>query len=113
MRIGPVGRFIRATSIDELPQLINVLRGDMSIVGPRPERPHFVEQFTATYPDYADRVRAPAGLTGEAAVRGLRGDTSIEHRALVDNLYIDNWSLWEDLKIIARTVGVVAGRRGR
>lgn len=112
-RIGPVGRFIRATSLDELPQLINVLRGDMSLVGPRPERPHFVEQFQQAIPDYAHRHRVLGGLTGDAAVRGLRGDTSIESRALVDNLYIDNWSLWEDVKILARTLGVVAGRRGR
>jgi lipopolysaccharide/colanic/teichoic acid biosynthesis glycosyltransferase len=106
-RIGPVGRFIRATSIDELPQLWNVLRGQMSIVGPRPERPHFVDRFTATVPGYADRHRAVPGLTGLAVVKGLRGDTSIPLRAHYDNLYIDTWTPLADLRIIARTAGSV------
>ncbi len=111
-RLGPVGRVIRATSLDELPQLVNILRGDMSIVGPRPERPEFVEEFTATIPRYTARHRAPAGLTGWAQVNGLRGDTSIEERARFDNYYIQNWSLWLDAKIIARTVSSVLLRRG-
>ena len=111
-RIGAVGRFIRATSLDELPQLFNILRGDMSFVGPRPERPYFVERYSQIYPDYEDRHRAPAGLTGYAAVQGLRGDTDIAERAHFDNLYIDNWSMWQDLKIIVRTVGSVFGRHG-
>ncbi|MET4077434.1 sugar transferase [Janibacter sp. UYMM211] len=112
-RVGPVGRFIRASSVDELPQLVNVLRGDMSIVGPRPERPHFVEQYADLYPGYEDRHRVPVGLTGYAAVNGLRGDTSISDRASFDNSYIDNWSMWEDVKIIVRTVRSVIGRHGR
>ena len=111
-RIGPVGRFIRATSIDELPQLINVLRGDMSLVGPRPERPHFVNEYQRDIPTYQHRHRMRMGLTGYAAVHGLRGDTSIEDRAYFDNIYIDNWSLWLDVKIILRTLGSVVGRHG-
>ena len=111
-RLGPVGRVIRKTSIDELPQLINILRGDMTIVGPRPERPEFVEQFTDAIPRYTARHRAPAGLTGWAQVNGLRGDTSIEERARFDNYYIQNWSLWLDVKIVARTVSSVLLRRG-
>lgn len=106
-RIGTLGRFMRKTSLDELPQLWNVFRGDMSIVGPRPERPHFVEQFEGAVPSYADRHRVPVGLTGWAAVHGLRGDTSIADRALYDNFYIENWSIWLDIKIIVRTVGSV------
>ncbi|SHL19617.1 Sugar transferase involved in LPS biosynthesis (colanic, teichoic acid) [Pseudonocardia thermophila] len=103
-RLGPVGKFIRRTSLDELPQLFNVLKGDMSLVGPRPERPYFVEQFSAQIPGYAQRHRVPVGLTGLAVVQGLRGDTSIPERARVDNEYADNWSLWLDIKIILRTV---------
>ncbi|AFA72205.1 putative exopolysaccharide biosynthesis polyprenyl glycosylphosphotransferase [Gordonia polyisoprenivorans VH2] len=106
-RIGRLGRFLRKTSLDELPQLWNVLRGDMSIVGPRPERPHFVEQFEGAVHSYADRHRVPVGLTGWAAINGLRGDTSISDRALYDNFYIENWSIWLDVKIIVRTVGAV------
>jgi lipopolysaccharide/colanic/teichoic acid biosynthesis glycosyltransferase len=103
-RLGPVGRFLRVSSIDELPQLFNILRGDMSFVGPRPERPHFVEQFDQLYRGYSARHRVPSGLTGWAQVHGLRGDTSIDARARFDNFYIENWSLWLDLKILLRTV---------
>jgi lipopolysaccharide/colanic/teichoic acid biosynthesis glycosyltransferase len=102
-RLGRVGRFIRSTAIDELPQLLNVLLGDMSLVGPRPERPHFVEQFSTTVPGYAARHRVPVGLTGLAVIKGLRGDTSIADRAAVDNDYADNWSIGMDLAIIVRT----------
>lgn len=102
-RLGPVGRFLRKSSLDELPQLVNVLKGDMSLVGPRPERPHFVEEFDRLYVGYAARHRVPCGLTGWAQVNGLRGDTSIEKRARFDNFYIENWSLWLDLKILLRT----------
>ncbi|HET7356774.1 MAG TPA: sugar transferase [Nocardioidaceae bacterium] len=102
--LGPVGRFIRRYSLDEMPQLLNVLRGDMSLVGPRPERPEYVERFSSTMPWYRHRHRVPSGLTGLAAVNGLRGDTSIEDRARFDNWYIDNWSLWLDAKIMVRTV---------
>ena len=102
-RMSPVGRLLRRTSLDELPQLWNVLRGDMSLVGPRPERPHFVERFSRVYPGYADRHRMPVGLTGLAQVSGLRGDTSIEDRTRFDNLYIETWSLWQDIRIMLRT----------
>ncbi|GIH89779.1 sugar transferase [Planobispora siamensis] len=106
-RVGPVGRMLRRTSLDELPQLWNILRGDMSIVGPRPERPFFVERFSASVPLYGERHRVPVGLTGWAQVHGLRGDTSIEDRARFDNHYIDDWSLWSDIKIMVRTAGSV------
>ncbi len=112
-RMGPVGRFLRRTSLDEVPQLWNILRGDMTLVGPRPERPHFVEQFSAQYERYAHRHRVQAGLTGLAQVNGLRGDTSIADRARYDNYYIENWSLWLDIKILLRTVTEVAFARGR
>jgi exopolysaccharide biosynthesis polyprenyl glycosylphosphotransferase len=103
-RLGRVGSFLRKTSIDELPQLWNILRGDMSFVGPRPERPFFVEQFSEQYAHYEDRMRMPAGLTGLAQIHDLRGDTSIDDRARFDNRYEDHWSLWSDIKIILKTV---------
>ncbi|MEU5090987.1 exopolysaccharide biosynthesis polyprenyl glycosylphosphotransferase [Streptomyces sp. NPDC021356] len=99
----PVCRVLRRTSLDELPQLWNVLRGDMSLVGPRPERPYFAARFSQEYPGYAARHRMRAGITGLAQVHGLRGDTSIEDRARLDNAYIDNWSLWQDVCILLRT----------
>lgn len=111
-RLGPVGRLLRQTSLDELPQLWNILRGDMSIVGPRPERPHFVAEFTQAFPGYGSRHRVPAGLTGLAQVNGLRGDTSIEERARFDNFYIENWSLWGDIKIILQTILAPLRRTG-
>ncbi|GAA4864460.1 exopolysaccharide biosynthesis polyprenyl glycosylphosphotransferase [Actinomycetospora straminea] len=111
-RLGRLGRLLRASSLDELPQLWNILRGDMSLVGPRPERPHFVEKFSSYIPRYVTRHRVPAGLTGWAQVHGLRGDTSIEERARYDNYYIENWSPWLDLKIILMTVGQVVRRQG-
>ncbi len=104
-RVGRLGRLLRNSSLDELPQLLNVLRGDMSLVGPRPERPFFVEQFRRTYAGYGDRHRMPVGITGWAQIHGLRGDTSIEERTRFDNYYIENWSLALDLKIMARTAG--------
>jgi exopolysaccharide biosynthesis polyprenyl glycosylphosphotransferase len=106
-RVTKIGAIMRKTSLDELPQLWNVLRGDMSLVGPRPERPFFVEQFEQEVPRYADRHRVPVGLTGLAQVSGLRGDTSIEDRAWFDNHYIENWSVGGDLVILARTAGAV------
>jgi exopolysaccharide biosynthesis polyprenyl glycosylphosphotransferase len=112
-RVGPVGRFLRRTSLDELPQLWNILRGDMTVVGPRPERPYFVDRFSADYPDYAMRHRVPVGLTGLAQVSGLRGDTPISDRARFDNYYIENWSLWLDVKVILRTVAEVLRGGGR
>jgi exopolysaccharide biosynthesis polyprenyl glycosylphosphotransferase len=111
-RLGPVGKFIRASSLDELPQLVNVLRGDMSLVGPRPERPHFVDNFSGTVPGYDQRHRMPVGLTGLAALNGLRGDTGIPERSHYDNLYIDSWSFWLDLKIIIRTMIQLALGKG-
>lgn len=112
-RMGPVGRFIRRTSFDELPQLLNILRGDMSLVGPRPERPFFVERFSAEHTRYGHRHRVPCGLTGLAQVNGLRGDTSIADRARFDNYYIEQWSFWLDIKIILLTVReVVTGGGG-
>lgn len=112
-RVGPVGRILRCTSIDELPQLWNILRGDMTLVGPRPERPHFVEQFSSQFDRYAHRHRVQVGLTGFAQVSGLRGDTSIGDRARYDNFYIENWSLWLDIKIIFRTFREVLFYRER
>jgi len=103
-RRTPLGRFLRHYSVDELPQLLNVLRGDMSIVGPRPERPPFVEQFRHRYPQYMLRHKVKAGITGWAQVNGWRGDTSIEKRIEYDLYYIENWSLSLDLKIIWLTV---------
>lgn len=96
-------QFLRRTSLDELPQLWNVFLGDMSLVGPRPERPYFVGQFSQTYPGYAERHRMPTGITGLAQIQGLRGDTSIEDRCRFDNAYIDSWSFWQDLCILLRT----------
>lgn len=103
-RVTAIGRFLRWSSIDELPQLWNIFRGDMSIVGPRPERPAFVDDFALSVPGYVHRHRLPVGLTGLAQVRGLRGDTPMVERAKYDNLYIDQWSFFGDLAIIARTV---------
>jgi exopolysaccharide biosynthesis polyprenyl glycosylphosphotransferase len=111
-RTGRVGAFIRRYSIDELPQLVNVLRGDMSLVGPRPERPEFVEQFEDEFPSYIHRHRVMVGLTGLAAVEGLRGDTSIADRAYFDNWYIEHWSLWLDIKIMVRTASALLRATG-
>jgi lipopolysaccharide/colanic/teichoic acid biosynthesis glycosyltransferase len=102
-----VGRFIRRTSLDELPQLWNVVRGDMCLVGPRPERPEHVERFSDDVPGYAARHRVRVGLTGLAQVSGSRGASDIAQRAEMDNAYIDGWSLGLDLRILGRTVGAV------
>lgn len=98
-----IGTLLRKTSIDELPQFINVLMGDMSVVGPRPEQPAYVEQFRQSIPRYMERHREKAGVTGWAQINGLRGDTSIAERTKYDLWYIENWSLWLDFKIILRT----------
>jgi exopolysaccharide biosynthesis polyprenyl glycosylphosphotransferase len=98
-----VGRFLRRTSLDELPQLFNVLRGDMSLVGPRPERPEFVELFRQDILRYGDRHRVKSGITGWAQVHGLRGQTSLAERVEWDNYYIAHWSLGLDLKILVMT----------
>jgi Undecaprenyl-phosphate glucose phosphotransferase len=102
-RITWIGRFIRRTSIDELPQLWNVIIGDMSLVGPRPERPVFVDQFRKEIPDYMLRHKFKAGITGWAQINGWRGDTSIEKRIECDIWYIKNWSFWLDISIIFLT----------
>jgi len=99
-----VGRFLRRTSFDELPQLFNVLKGEMSVIGPRPERPEFVELFNRDIVRYDDRHRVKSGITGWAQVHGLRGQTSLAERIEWDNYYIANWSLGLDLKILALTV---------
>ena len=99
-----IGTFLRRIDIDELPQLINVLLGEMSLVGPRPEQPHYVEEFRKSIPNYMDRHREKAGITGWAQVNGLRGDTSIEERTRYDLWYAENWSLWLDIKILMRTI---------
>jgi exopolysaccharide biosynthesis polyprenyl glycosylphosphotransferase len=112
-RVGRVGRVLRRTSLDELPQLWNIIRGDMTLVGPRPERPHFVDKFSAEFDRYSHRHRVRAGLTGLAQVSGLRGDTSIADRARFDNYYIEHWSLWLDIKIVVRTFSEVFFARGR
>jgi exopolysaccharide biosynthesis polyprenyl glycosylphosphotransferase len=112
-RVGPVGRLLRRTSLDEVPQLWNILRGDMTLVGPRPERPFFVAQFSTEHPGYDLRHRVPVGLTGLAQVSGLRGDTPISDRARFDNYYIENWSLWLDVKVLLRTFAEVFRGGGR
>ena len=99
-----VGQWIRRFSIDELPQLINVLLGEMSIVGPRPEQPFFVQRFSRMIPNYMRRHTEKAGITGWAQINGMRGDTSIEERTRYDLYYVENWSLLLDLKIIVRTL---------
>ncbi|MED5329134.1 MAG: exopolysaccharide biosynthesis polyprenyl glycosylphosphotransferase, partial [Actinomycetota bacterium] len=106
-RITRVGSLLRRTSLDEIPQLINVVRGDMSLVGPRPERPVFVEEFSKLFPDYHDRHRMRVGLTGLAQIVGLRGDTSIEQRVKYDNIYIDQWRFTWDIEILIKTVVAV------
>jgi Undecaprenyl-phosphate glucose phosphotransferase len=103
-RVTPLGRFLRRSNVDELPQLWNVLCGDMSIVGPRPERPHFVEQFKHRIPSYMLRHKVKAGMTGWAQVNGWRGDTAIDKRIEYDLYYIENWSVRLDLKIIWLTI---------
>lgn len=105
-------RMLRRTSLDELLQLWNVLRGDMSLVGPRPERPYFVGQFSQTYPGYAARHRMRTGITGLAQIHGLRGDTSIEDRCRFDNAYIDDWSLWQDVCVLLRTAATLVRPTG-
>lgn len=103
-RVTPLGRFMRRTNWDEIPQLINVLLGHMSLVGPRPEQPQYVQAFREQIPRYMERHREKAGMTGWAQINGLRGDTSIAQRTNLDLWYVENWSLWLDIKIIVRTI---------
>jgi len=102
-----LGTVMRRWSLDELPQFVNVLVGEMSLVGPRPERPHFVEQFSREVPRYAERHNEKAGMTGWAQVNGLRGQTSITERTKYDVFYVENWSLAFDVKILLKTIGAV------
>jgi exopolysaccharide biosynthesis polyprenyl glycosylphosphotransferase len=103
-----LGAFLRKSSIDELPQLLNVLKGEMSLIGPRPERPEFVGLFEESVYRYSERHRVKSGITGWAQVHGLRGKTSLSDRVEWDNYYIENWSLWLDLKVLLLTVLAVA-----
>ena len=103
-RCTPIGRFLRKTSIDEFPQLWNVLKGEMSLVGPRPERPELIETFKYEIPSYMLRHRMKSGITGWAQVNGWRGDTSLASRIEFDLYYIRNWSLLLDVKILFLTV---------
>jgi Undecaprenyl-phosphate glucose phosphotransferase len=102
-RVTPIGKIIRKTSLDEFPQLFNVIIGDMSLVGPRPERPVFVNEFKQSIPTYMLRHKMKAGITGWAQINGWRGDTSIEKRIECDLHYIKNWSIWMDIWIIFMT----------
>ena len=104
VRCTPLGRFLRHWSLDELPQLFNVLAGDMSLVGPRPERGVFVEKFRRQIPNYCQRHQVKAGITGWAQVNGWRGNTSLRRRVECDLYYISNWSLWLDCKILCLTL---------
>lgn len=106
-RVTSIGKILRRFSLDELPQIWNVFIGEMSLVGPRPERPFFVEQFKEQVPKYNERHRLKAGMTGWAQVSGLRQDASIEERTKYDVYYIENWSLWFDIKIMFMTVSAV------
>lgn len=103
-RVTEVGKFLRRMNLDELPQLWNVLKGDMSLVGPRPERPHFVEQFRDQIPRYMARHKIKSGITGWAQIHGLRGNTSIEERIKYDLYYMENWTLMMDIEILFATI---------
>ena len=102
-RVTPIGRILRKTSIDEMPQFFNVLKGDMSLIGPRPERPLWVEKFKEEIPRYMIKHQVRPGLTGWAQVNGYRGDTSIRKRIEYDLYYIENWTMGFDMKILFLT----------
>ena len=103
-RVTKIGKFLRRTSIDEFPQLFNILKGDMSLVGPRPERPLFVERFKEEIPRYMVKHQVRPGLTGWAQINGYRGDTSIKKRVEYDLYYIENWTFGFDIKIMFLTI---------
>ena len=103
-RVTKIGKFLRRTSLDEFPQLYNILRGDMSLVGPRPERPLFVEKFREEIPRYMIKHQVRPGLTGWAQINGYRGDTSIRKRIDYDIFYIENWTMGLDFKIMFLTI---------
>ncbi|MCP4229801.1 MAG: undecaprenyl-phosphate glucose phosphotransferase [bacterium] len=110
-RNTPIGKILRRYSIDEFPQLLNVLNGTMSLVGPRPERPHFVEKFSGSIPRYMERHKALSGMTGWAQVNGLRGNTSIAERVKYDLYYVENWSILFDVRIILKTImNIILGK---
>ena len=110
-RRTPIGQLLRTLSLDELPQLFNVLKGQMSLVGPRPEQPHFVKQFGTDYKKYMFRHKVKAGMTGWAQIHGFRGDTSLRKRVLYDLYYVRNWSIWLDLLILIRTPFCILNRK--
>lgn len=103
-RVTRVGKFIRKTSIDELPQFYNILKGDMSLIGPRPERPYFVNKFRESVPKYMIKHHVKPGMTGWAQINGYRGNTSIVKRIEYDIFYVENWSVWLDIKIFIKTL---------
>ena len=103
-RITPIGKIIRKYSIDELPQFYNILKGDMSLIGPRPERPYFVNQFKETVPKYMIKHHVKPGMTGWAQINGFRGNTSIVKRIEYDIYYVENWSIFLDFKIFIKTI---------
>src|SRR6202008_1764080 len=107
-----IGAILRKFSIDELPQVWNVVRGEMSLIGPRPERDHYVQRFEDAIYRYPERHRVKSGLTGWAQVNGLRGETSLADRIEWDNFHIENWSLWLDLKILVKTIPALLAGRG-
>lgn len=106
-RVTPIGRFIRKLSIDELPQLYNILKGDMSLIGPRPERPYFVNKFRESVPKYMIKHHVRPGMTGWAQIHGYRGNTSIVKRIQYDIYYVENWSIMIDVKIFFKTLGIL------
>jgi len=112
-RVTRIGRLLRRTNFDELPNLINVFYGQMSLVGPRPEQPYYVQKFREFIPRYMERHREKSGMTGWAQVNGLRGDTSILERTKFDLWYVENWSLWLDIKIVLRTIFQTIFHRSR
>ena len=103
-RVTLIGRWLRKINLDELPQLWNVLKGNMSLIGPRPERPHFVEEFRDQIPRYMARHKVKSGLTGWAQIHGLRGNTSLEERIKYDLYYMENWTLMMDFEILFATL---------